>query len=93
MRKISLSSIFPHSHRLSSLTQLLFCLSRLKHGPHQRVLIVFNCFFLYIYWSTGISEKIVFFSQFTATHPSPTSLQVFSKLSTQCECIVIPIGW
>ena len=45
--------------------------------------------------STGCSEKnMFFFSLSDATFPSPTyRCKRFSKLSTQCECTVTPIGW
>ena len=42
----------------------------------------------------GVQEKLCFFSQFTATPPSPTyRCKRPSKFSTQCECTVTPIDW
>ena len=40
----------------------------------------------------SVFRKNCVFSQFTATPPSPTSLKRPSKISTQCECTVTPIG-
>ena len=45
-------------------------------------------------WTCRVFRKISVFSQFTATPPSPTSRRCKrpSKLWTQCECTVTPIG-
>ena len=48
-----------------------------------------HSFFIY-----RVFRKKFVFSQFTATPPSPSSLYKRpSKLTTQCECTVISIGW
>ena len=57
-------------------------------GPLCQTLLLFNR----VWYRVFIKNCV--FSLCIATHPSPTYLcKGFSKLSRQCECTVIPIGW
>ena len=42
---------------------------------------------------TGCSGKIVFFHNSLQPPPRLHRCKIPSKLSTQCECTVTPIGW
>ena len=51
------------------------------------------CGMCYARYIQGVQEIIVFFHNSLQPHPRLLRCKRPSKLSTQCECTVTPIGW